>query len=90
MDILVTGGAGYIGSLLCPMLLEDGHRVTLLDSFMWGVKPILHFSTHPDLRIVGEDVRDPSVIERDAPMPRLPPVTRAIFPWSPRSMVPPV
>ena len=67
MDILVTGGAGYIGSLLCPMLLEDGHRVTLLDSFMWGVKPILHFSTHPDLRIVGEDVRDPSVIEREVP-----------------------
>ena len=50
MRILVTGGAGYIGAILCPALLEAGHEVILLDSLMFGVQPILHFINHPKLR----------------------------------------
>lgn len=71
MKILVTGGAGYIGSILCPMLLEKGHEIVLFDSFMWGVKPILHFVQHPGLTLVTGDVRDerhlkPVVTKADA------------------------
>lgn len=57
MNILVTGGSGYIGSILIPMLLDKGHRVTLFDNFMWGIKPILHFANHKNLEIVTGDVR---------------------------------
>ena len=62
MRILVTGGAGYIGSLLCPVLLDAGHEVILLDSLMFGVQPILHFITHPKLEVVHGDIRDPRVV----------------------------
>ena len=67
LKILVTGGAGYIGTTLCPTLLADGHEVTVLDSFLWGVKPILHFSTHPKLRIVGKDIRETGVLAEEIP-----------------------
>jgi nucleoside-diphosphate-sugar epimerase len=56
--VLVTGGAGYLGSLLVPMLLEEGMRVVIFDRFMWGAQPILHFATHPNLDIITGDVRD--------------------------------
>ena len=62
MRILVTGGAGYIGSLLCPILLDAGHEVVLLDSLMFGVQPILHFISHPKLEVVHGDIRDPRVV----------------------------
>lgn len=58
MKILVTGGAGYIGSILIPMLLQKGYQVVLFDNFTWGIKPILHFVRHPDLEIMSGDIRD--------------------------------
>lgn len=62
MNILVTGGAGYIGTLLIPMLLEKGHKVTLLDNFLWGVQPILSFAAHKNFDIVSGDVRDENLV----------------------------
>ena len=56
--ILVTGGAGYIGTILIPKLLQKGYKVTLFDNFTWGLKPILGFATHENLRIVKGDIRD--------------------------------
>ena len=41
MRILVTGGAGYIGSVLVPLLLDDGHRVTVVDSLMYQQTSLL-------------------------------------------------
>jgi nucleoside-diphosphate-sugar epimerase len=62
MRVLVTGGAGYVGCVLIPMLLKTGHRVTLMDRFAWGVGPILHFATAANLRILVGDVRDASAV----------------------------
>ena len=64
--ILVTGGAGYLGSLLLPRLLDGGHKVALLDNFTFGVRPILHFATHPDLEIIRGDVRDAQAVKSAA------------------------
>lgn len=58
--ILVTGGAGYKGSVLVPMLLERGHKVTIYDNFMFGPQAILHFASHPNLEVIEGDVRDAS------------------------------
>lgn len=58
MNILVTGGAGYIGSVLVPRLLRDKHRVTVLDSFMYGQTPLLEVCADPNLEVIRGDVRD--------------------------------
>jgi nucleoside-diphosphate-sugar epimerase len=58
LDILVTGGAGYIGSVLVPMLLTDGHAITVLDNFMYGQSSLLDSCHHKKLTIVRGDVRD--------------------------------
>ncbi len=56
--VLLTGGAGYIGSLLAPTLLESGYQVTVFDNFMFGALPLLSFSANPNLDIIRGDVRD--------------------------------
>lgn len=58
MNILVTGGAGYIGSVLVPMLLQRGHAVTVLDNFLYWQTPLLEWCHHPSLTIVRGDARD--------------------------------
>lgn len=62
--ILVTGGAGYIGSLLCPMLLAEGYEVTILDNLKWGIKPILHFLAHPKCTLETGDVREAGLVRK--------------------------
>lgn len=64
MRILVTGGAGYIGSVLVPQLLLEGHSVRVLDNFMFGQQPLLDWCCDPDLEIVRGDVRDEITLER--------------------------
>ena len=58
MKILITGGGGYIGSLLVNELLKLGYRVVIVDIFMWGIEPILHIINHKNLEIIKSDVRD--------------------------------
>lgn len=62
--ILITGGAGYIGSMLAPMLLAKGHKVTIYDSFMYGAIPLLGFSMNPNLEIIKGDVRDAAALAK--------------------------
>lgn len=56
-DILVTGGAGYIGSVMVPELLEAGHRVTVLDNFLYNQNSLAHVCHHPSFHVVRGDVR---------------------------------
>lgn len=56
--ILVTGGAGYLGSILTPALLAAGHRVTVVDSFLYGQTSLLDCCNNPALDIIRGDVRD--------------------------------
>ncbi|MAV65131.1 MAG: NAD-dependent epimerase/dehydratase family protein [Pelagibacteraceae bacterium TMED124] len=55
-NILVTGGAGYIGTHLVKMLLDDDYNVTILDNFTFGKSSISHFKDHPKLTLVDGDV----------------------------------
>jgi nucleoside-diphosphate-sugar epimerase len=63
--ILITGGAGYIGSLLTSELLRQNYRVTLLDSLLFGGESILPFMSHPNFHFIKSDVTEPRAI-RDA------------------------
>jgi nucleoside-diphosphate-sugar epimerase len=61
-NILVTGGAGYVGSVLVPKLLEAGHKVTVLDLYLYGDRLFEHLRRNPDLREVKGDLRDPAAV----------------------------
>lgn len=56
-QILVTGGAGYIGSTLVPDLLAAGHRVTVLDNFMYKQSSLNHVCHHSGFSVVKGDIR---------------------------------
>ena len=63
MKILVTGGAGYIGSILVPLLLQKGHAVTVIDNFMYGQTSLLDYCYHPSLEIIRGDVRNENLLQ---------------------------
>ena len=56
--VLVTGGAGYLGSILCEHLLDAGYRVTAVDNLMYGQHSLFHLCAHPRFEFVYGDVRD--------------------------------
>jgi nucleoside-diphosphate-sugar epimerase len=57
-NILVTGGAGYIGSVLVPALLREGHRVTVLDNFMFKQSSLLECCADPRFELIHGDARE--------------------------------
>ncbi|MBS0154078.1 MAG: NAD(P)-dependent oxidoreductase [Nitrospira sp.] len=61
-NILVTGGAGYLGSTLVPDLLQQGHNVTVLDNFMYKQASLNHVCHHPKFLVVKGDIRIESVM----------------------------
>lgn len=66
MNILVTGGAGFIGSHLCRQLLEQGHYVICLDNFFTGsIENIKDLRGHSNFELIRHDIIDPIHIECD-------------------------
>lgn len=63
-NILVTGGAGYVGSALVPRLLAAGHTVTVLDLFMYGHDVFPHVDNHPQLIQIKGDLRNPAAVAK--------------------------
>lgn len=64
--ILVTGGAGFIGSHLCERLLADGHDVLCLDNYFTGTKKnIAHLLPNPRFELITHDVTQPILLEID-------------------------
>lgn len=60
--ILVTGGAGYIGSLLTGELLRVGYRVTVLDDLLFGGESLLAYMAHPDFHFVKTNIWEPRAV----------------------------
>jgi len=58
LNILVTGGAGYLGSILVPELLKAGHRVTVLDAFIFGQNSLADVCYLENFNVVRGDTRD--------------------------------
>lgn len=61
-NILVTGGAGYLGSVMVPDLLAAGHKVTVLDNFMFKQNSLNHCAYHPNFNVHKGDIRVESSI----------------------------
>lgn len=67
--VLITGGAGYIGSVLAERLLSAGFAVTVIDNLMYQQHSLFHLAHHPDFSFVRGDVRDQKAMQpvvRDA------------------------
>ncbi len=62
-DFLVTGGAGYLGSVLVPELLRQGHKVTVLDGFIFGQNSLLECCANENFSVVRGDARDENILK---------------------------
>ncbi|MFH2069937.1 MAG: NAD-dependent epimerase/dehydratase [Elusimicrobiota bacterium] len=66
-NILVTGGAGYVGSVLVPKLLKKGYRVKVIDLYIYGKHVLDEVKNHPGLQQVKGDIRDRALLEKIIP-----------------------
>jgi nucleoside-diphosphate-sugar epimerase len=65
--ILVTGGAGYIGSALVPKLLSDGYQVKVIDLYLYGEEALGSVRYSPNLTEIRGDIRDAELLKREVP-----------------------
>ncbi|MDI6761918.1 MAG: NAD(P)-dependent oxidoreductase [Thermodesulfobacteriota bacterium] len=56
--VLITGSAGYLGSILCEHLLNAGYQVTAIDNLMYGQQSLFHLCSHPHFEFVWGDARN--------------------------------
>jgi len=66
-QVLVTGGAGYVGAVLVPKLLEQGYAVKVLDLFIYGKEVLKDVVDNPNLTLIEGDIRDRALLERSMP-----------------------
>jgi len=64
MDVLITGGAGYLGSIMSERMLEAGYDVTVVDSLRFQQNSLFHLCANPDFEFVAGDVRDEGLMSR--------------------------
>ena len=64
--IFVPGGAGYVGSVLVPRLLESGYEVSVLDLFIYGEESLAAVRKNPNLRVFKGDIRNAAVVKEAA------------------------
>jgi len=62
--ILITGGAGYIGSMLCTKLLEEGHIVTAIDLLKYDKGSLNHLYFHKNFKLICDDIRKVSLMKK--------------------------
>jgi len=62
-NILVTGGAGYLGSVLVPELLKQGHSVTVLDSFIFGQNSLVECCANDNFNVIRGDAREEDTLK---------------------------
>ncbi len=62
--VLITGGAGYLGSILSEHLLDGGYQVTILDNLLYGEQNLFHLCADPDFEFVYGDARDESQVRQ--------------------------
>ncbi len=77
--ILITGGAGYIGSLLTGVLLSRGYRVTVVDDLLFGGESLLGYWHHPGFRFYKGNVCEPETLQADGSHIRVGPLPPATF-----------
>src|SRR3989338_5793542 len=66
-SVLVTGGAGYVGSVLVPKLLKNGYKVKVLDIYIYGEDVLDAVKDSPNLTQIKGDIRDAALLERELP-----------------------
>lgn len=66
-QVLVTGGAGYVGSVLVPKLLKAGYKVKVLDLFIYGYHVLDEVKNHPNLELITADIRNRTALELALP-----------------------
>jgi nucleoside-diphosphate-sugar epimerase len=64
LRVLITGGAGYLGSILCEHLLNAGYWITVLDKLIYGQHSLFHLCNNPFFNFVLGDVRDEEIMRR--------------------------
>ncbi|MDO8460075.1 MAG: NAD(P)-dependent oxidoreductase [Nanoarchaeota archaeon] len=65
--VLITGGSGYLGSVITGHLLESGFHVTCLDNLSLYQKSLFHYASHPDFEFIYGDARDKKLLEKIVP-----------------------
>ena len=64
MKVLITGGAGYLGSVIVGKLLNAGDEVVVLDKLLFNQTSLLQYTSNPNFKFIYGDVRNESLLEK--------------------------